>query len=531
MSNSGPVKKLVAELKRRKVFRVAIVYAAIGWVLIQIAEATFEPLQLPEWSMTLLIVLVAFGFPLAIGMAWALEVTPQGIRRETAEEDEPSSGTPSPDKERVETSGPSIAVLPFADMSPDKDQDYFCEGIAEEILNALVRIEGLRVASRTSAFQFKEKTPDIQTVARELNVNTVLEGSVRKSGSQLRITAQLIKSADGFHLWSEQFDGSVEDVFAIQDEIASKIADALRVRFDPRAKGVLQNRVTTAIQAYDYYLRGRQLGNQFGKRSQENAIRMYDKAIEIDPEYAPAYSGLADSHATLYMFFDTSQSHCERAQWASTRASELAPNSAEAHVSRGLAELQVEGFELAEKAFERAIEIDPHMFEAYYYYGRASAAQGKFEKAAELFEKAAELRPEDYQTVLITVQIYWSLGRENKSLEAARRGVERARRALALNPADARALYLGATGLETLDQREEATEWAERALAIDPDEPTVLYNIACLYSTMRRPDDAMDLLERAVLPGMANRSWVEHDSSLDPLRDQPRFKAFLKTLS
>ena len=135
------------------------------------------------------------------------------------------------------------------------------------------------------------------------------------------------------------------------------------------------------------------------------------------------------------------------------------------------------------------------------------------------------------ETVLITVQIYWSLGRENKSLEAARRGVERARRALALNPADARALYLGATGLETLDQREEATEWAERALAIDPDEPTVLYNIACLYSTMRRPDDAMDLLERAVLPGMANRSWVKHDSSLDPLRDQPRFKAFLKTLS
>ena len=531
MSNSGPIKKLITELKRRKVFRVAIVYAAIGWVLVQIAEATFEPLLLPDWTMTLLIVLVAFGFPIAIGMAWALEVTPQGIRRETAAEGEPAIAESAPDQQRVETSAPSIAVLPFADMSPDKDQDYFCEGIAEEILNALTRIEGLRVASRTSAFLFKDKASDIQTVARELGVNTVLEGSVRKSGSRLRVTAQLINSTDGYHLWSERFDGSVEDVFAIQDEIATKIADALRVQFDPRAKGVLQDRATTAIQAYDYYLRGRQLSNQFGKSNQENAIKMFDKAIEIDSEYAPAYSGLADSHATLYMFFDASQSHCERAQWASGRASELAPGSAEAHVSLGLAEMQAKKFESAEQAFERAIEIDPQMFEAYYYYGRAAAAQGKFERAVELFEKAAELRPEDYQTVLVALQLYRSLGRNEDALEAARRGLQRARRALELNPADTRALYLGSAALNSVGQPEEASKWAERALEIDPDEPSILYNVACLYSNQGRLDDAMNLLERAMLPGWANRTWVKHDSDLDPLREHPRFKAFLKTLS
>ncbi len=531
MSTTGPIKNFIAELKRRKVFRVALVYAAIGWVLVQIAEATFEPLQLPEWTMTLLIVLVVFGFPLAIGMAWALEVTPQGIRREITAEDEQSKAGPPPDKQGVETSAPSIAVLPFADMSPDKDQDYFCEGIAEEILNALTRIEGLRVASRTSAFQFKDGASSIQTVARELGVKTVLEGSVRKAGSQLRVTAQLINSADGYHLWSERFDGSVEDVFAIQDEIANKIADALRVRFGPQAKDVLQIRATTTIQAYDYYLRGRQLSNQFGKSNLENAIKMFDKAIEIDPEYAPAYSGLADSYAILYMFFVASQSNCERAQRASARASELAPNSTEAHVSRGLAEMQAKRFELAEQAFERAIEIDPQMFEAYYYYGRSSTAQGEFEKAVELFEKAAKLRPEDYQSLLLTVQIYRSLGRDEDSREAARRGLERTRRTLALNPADVRALYLGAAALSMLDQREEATEWGDRALAIDPDEPSVLYNVACLYSVMGRLDDAMDLLERALLPGMANRLWVMHDSDLDPLRKHPRFKAFLKALS
>ena len=421
--------------------------------------------------------------------------------------------------------------MPFLDISPERDQDYFCEGIAEEILNALTRIEGLRVVARSSSFQFRGPALDIRKVGNELGAQTVLEGSVRKAGSQLRVTAQLVSAGDGYHLWSERYDGGLEDVFAIQDGIATKIAGALKLKLTPQERDVIQAKPTGEIQAYEYYLRGRQFVNQFSKRRMTAAIQMFDRAIEIDPTYVPAYAGLTTAAAMLHMYWDADESLGVRAERASAKAIELDPKSADAHISRGISELLAKRFDAAEQAFERAIALNPRSFDAHYYYARCCASRGNPGKAVALYEKAAALRPEDYQSLILARQVYHGMGRMDDARSAAERGLERARRALELNPGDMRALTLGPGALRELGRVDEGKEWSERALVLEPDEPAVLYNVACFYSTIGEPDRAMDLLERtSVMPGIANREWVEHDPDLDPLRELPRFKAFVATL-
>ncbi len=527
MAGFSGAQRFWGELRRRKVIRVVAVYALVAWILIQVAQATFEPLGLPHWTLTLVIMLLILGFPIAVALAWALETTPEGIRREQpAAAAVPAESAQA--KHPADTA--SIAVLPFVDMSPDRDQDYFCEGMAEEILNALTRIEGLRVASRTSAFQFKGRATDVRKVAQELGVGTVLEGSVRKAGNQLRVTAQLISAGDGYHLWSDRYDRGLEDVFAIQDEIATRITEALKLRLTRKDLESIQVKPTGDIQAYDYYLRGRQFLNLWGKRRMQHAIQMFEKAIEIDPGYAPAYAGLTQASAMMYMFFDPDARFCAAAERASAKALALDPDSAEAHTTRGIAELMAGRYAAAEQAFERAVALNPKAFDAHYNYARSCVVRGEYARAAALFEKAADVRPEDFQALMLAAAPYHALGRKDAEHSAAERGLERVRRTLELNPADVRALYLGAGALRILGRDKEAREWAERALALEPDEPSVLYNVACLYAQVGEHDRAMDLLERAVLPGMANRVWVEHDSDLESLRELPRFKTFFATL-
>lgn len=527
MTDRSHVKRFFSELRRRKVLRVAAVYAGLAWILLQVAEVTFAPLQLPEWALTLVLMLAILGFPVAVVLAWVLERTPGGIRRDSSPDE---TRPPADEKTGPAPAERSIAVLPFVDMSPDHDQDYFCEGMAEEILNALTRVDGLRVAARTSAFQFKGRAVDLRKVGQDLGVSTVLEGSVRKSGDQLRLTAQLINVADGYHLWSERYDRRLADVFAIQDEIATEITRALQIRLTPRDRTAIRTRTTDDMEAYDHYLRGRQFMNQFGPRSMVSARMMFERAIELDPDYAPAYAGLSLANAMIHMYWDPDPKFCQKAQLASARAIELDPESAEVHAAHGLAELLANRFGSAEHAFERAIELDPRSFDAYYYYARNCASSGQLDKAVQLYEKAATARPEDYQAILLSTQVYRALGRHDDARSAAERGLRRAERALELNPNDVRALYLSGNALGQLGRDEEARNCVERALMLEPDEPSVLYNAACFYSQSGDLDRAMELLERAVLPGMANRVWVEHDSDLDPLRDLPRFKAYLETL-
>jgi TolB-like protein len=253
----------------------------------------------------------------------------------------------------------SIAVLPFADMSPSKDQDYFCEGIAEEIINALTKIDALRVASRSSAFAFKGQNQDIRKVGERLNVGTVMEGSVRKAGNRIRITAQLINVLDGYHLWSERYDRDLEDVFAVQDEIAESIVKALRVVLTDEEKRAIEQPRSENIEAYEYYLRGRQFFYQFREKGLQFARRMFTRAIEIDPDYARAYAGIADCSSQLYKYWDASAANLEQAETASRKALELAPDLAESHASRGFALTLGGHHEQANREFETATSTTP----------------------------------------------------------------------------------------------------------------------------------------------------------------------------
>jgi len=424
----------------------------------------------------------------------------------------------------------SIAVLPFADMSPEHDQDYFCEGIAEEIINALSRIQALEVASRTSAFAFKGKNEDIGDIGHKLKVATVLEGSVRKAGDRLRVTAQLVNVANGYRLWSERYDRQLEDVFAIQDEIAGSIVKALRVMLSEEEKRAIEKAPTENVQAYEFYLRGRQYFHQFRRKGILAARRMFERAIDIDPGYALAYAGIADCSAFLYMYWDGSKANLEGADSASRKALELGPGLAEAHASRGFAVTLIKRYEEARQEFETAIRLNPKLYEAHYLYARACVQEGAMEEAVRHYEDAARVRPEDYQALLLLTVPLRALGKEEEIRAALERGVERARRHLELDPEDFRALCLGAAGLADLGQKAEALEWARRASVRDAEDPGLLYNLACVYALSDMPEEAIKTLESAVENGFGHREWLENDSDLNALRAEPRFQALLKKL-
>lgn len=424
----------------------------------------------------------------------------------------------------------SVAVLPFADMSPEKDQDYFTDGIAEEIINALSKIQALRVASRSSAFAFKGKNLDIREVGEKLGVSTVLEGSVRKAGNRLRITVQLVNVTDGYHLWSDRYDRQLEDVFAVQDEIAENIVKALRVVLSENEKRAIEQARPENVQAYEYYLRGRQFVHQYREKSLQFARRMFQRAIEVDPSFARAYAGLADISSMLYQWWDASDANLSQAEMASRKALELAPDLAAAHASRGFALTLRKQYPEAEQAFEVALKLDPTLFEAYYFYARTCFQQGKLEAAAKLFEKASEVRPEDFQAQYLCCGVYAGLGRTADEETARRRTIAKIEKHLELNPDDARALYFGAGAISKLGKRERAIEWLERAHAVDPEDSAVLYNVGCVYALLGEADKALECLEQAVVHGYGHKEWVQHDSDLDPLRQLPRFQKLLANL-
>lgn len=504
-----------AELVRRKVYPVIVAYAVAAWILLQVGEVTFDPLGMPDWVMTALVIVVIGGFPIAAVLAWMFDISPSGIRRDGSVKVQDDPDGP-----------PSVAVLPFADMSPNQDQGYFCEGIAEEVLNALSQIEALRVVSRTSSFRFASMGEDVRAIGARLGASAILEGSVRKADDQLRVTAQLINVADGYHLWSKTFDRELKDIFAIQDEIATCIGESLLDTLVP---------VTTTmccdVTAYEFYLRGRQFLNRFRKVEFEHARKMFHSAIERDPEFASAWAGYADTYSLAIMYAVSDSSYRDRASEASAKALELDPDSAEAHASVGLAHLVREEFDDAERELNKAIELKPTFFEAYYYFARTRFHQGDMEMAAEWFAKAAEVNPDDYQSRLLRVQILRGMGRMDEALAEAPEAVEVVERQLEWHPDDARALHLGAGSLILLGDIERAERWLQRALEIDPNDSIVLYNAACNYATLGKIEQSLDYLERAIEKGTASSGWMRNDEDLANLHGHPRYEALLDEVS
>ena len=426
---------------------------------------------------------------------------------------------------------PAIAVLPFMDMSPSRDQDYFCEGLAEELIDALTHVDGLRVTCRSCSFQFRSAGMDLREVGKQLGVNSIVEGSVRRAGDQLRITVQLIDVATGYHKWSQRFERTLGDVFAIQDEIAAQVATTLRggAALSQREQRGLR-RPHTSTEPYEYYLRGRQSLHRMQQPDLEQSRRMFEAAIELDADYAPAWAGLATVHALLYEWWGSKEEDLHRADRASQIAMELAPDLADAHFARGFALSLHRRYDEAQIHFELAARINPNLFDAYYYYGRAAFARGEIEHSVELFRKAAAVRQEDYQSPTFEAQSLTMLGRVDEARVATRESVVRAERILALNPLDGRALAIGALALYAEGDVGRALEWSQRAVDLYPDDLSALLNNACLKLRSGLHEEALDILERFFGRGQGKRDWVEHDPDYDCVRDHPRFKAMFEKL-
>lgn len=425
------------------------------------------------------------------------------------------------------TAEKSLAVLYFENLSGAKEDEYFRDGMTEDIITELAKIAVLRVFPRSAALAYRDKPTVATQIGQQLGAAYVLEGSLRRAGNRLRITAQLVQTRTGHSAWAERYDRQLEDVFAIQDEIAQNIARALRVMLTEKEKRAIEKVPTTEVQAYDFYLRGRQFLNQFRRKGLDFARQMFARAIVVDPSYARAYAGVADCCSFLYMNFEASEANLKEADASSRRAVELDPQLAEAHAARGLAVSLRKQFSEAEKEFETAIRLDPRLFEAHYFYARACFAQGKKEEATRLSEQACRANPDDYQAPSLLAMTLRSLGRAEESKAVRRRTVQVVEKHLELHPDDARAYYLGAINLCELGEQERGLEWAGRALAMDPEDSGVLYNVACVYALQGQAEKSLECLESAVQHGFAHKEWIEHDSDLDSIRNHPRFQALL----
>jgi adenylate cyclase len=425
---------------------------------------------------------------------------------------------------------PSVVVLPFNNMSGDPEQEYFSDGITEDVITDLSKVSGLFVVARNTAFTYKGKPVKVQDVCKELGVKYALEGSVRKAGARVRVTGQLIDAADGGHVWADRYDRDLTDIFAIQDEITHAIVEQLKVKLLPQEQRSIAKAPTDNVEAYTYYLRGRQFLHRHSKSYYQLARRMFAKAVELDPGFARAYAGIADCDSFLFLHYHENVA-IDSILAMSAQALALDDKLAEAHASRGLALSLVQRYPDAMAEFERAIELDPNSFEAHYFYGRACFAQDRPTEAAAQFERAAALKPDDYQSPAMLVMIYRAIGRERDVTSAARKVVEIAEQELGKHPENPRPAYLGAGALIELGERDRAREWISRAMATDPDDVLTQYNVACVYSKLGELDVAFDLLER-LLPhaNHETKSWVRHDPDFDALRTQPRYSKVLELL-
>jgi len=424
---------------------------------------------------------------------------------------------------------PAIAVLPFADLSESADQQYFCDGLAEELIHGLSRVKGLRVTGRTASFQFRGSA-DPREIGERLGVQTLLEGSVRKTGERLRITVQLVRIADGQQLWSQRFDRQLEDIFAVQEEIAGQVADALRLVLASDAGSAARRRQPGNVAAYEFYLRGRDYYWRFNAIGVGYGIEMFRRALELDPGYGLAWAGLADCHALRRMWFAGSDEDLRAADQASAQALAVSPALPEAHISRGLAISLHGGYDEAAGEFAAAVALDPNLCEAHYFWGRSCFMQGRHAEAAAHFQLAEAGSPDEFEPPNFLALSYAALGRTEEQRLALQRAIRNVERHVRDHPDQARPYCIGANALLLLGERERAFEWCERALAIDPRDATALYCVGCVYALDGQVERGLDLLERAVDTGFGAADWIVNDPDWESAREHPRFRAVLARL-
>jgi TolB-like protein/Tfp pilus assembly protein PilF len=594
----------IEELKRRNVFRVGIAYAVSAWVLLQIVDLVLENISAPEWVMQVFMLALAIGFPVAVIFAWAFEMTPDGIKKErdvdrshsitpqTGQKlnrsiiivlvialvwfgwdkfrEEPGSDSISPEiAQSVEpstegqsnlsssnTTEKSVAVLPFVNMSDDKQNEYFSDGISEELLNVLVRVKGLRVPSRTSSFTFKGSSLKLSEIGKELKVDHILEGSVRKSGDRIRVTAQLIEVNTDTHLWSETYTRQLDDIFAVQDEIAQSIVAALKITLTGNEQAAIQSRSTTDAEAYNTYLLGRHMWNQRSPDSLLASINPLREAVMLDPGFGQAWAALADSYVLIPEYrAGPLKEFIPLAHEAIAKALAINPESAGALTTSAYIKFMYDyDFEAARKEFKKAIENDPDYATAHQWYGEMLAVEGNTQAALDELRLARRIDP---LAPIIPHVMAFVLMYTDRAAEAYAYSDE----ALALDPYfqstignlgtlnlmtgkfdEARANFkqLGtildynpATDLAIIDALENP-ELKEKALQILTQDSFLFEGVmgkSMYLVLLGEPELALDSLEKAFDEGDSYATHMKRLNVYDPLRDNPRFQALLKKMN
>jgi TolB-like protein len=540
------LKKFFAELKRRKVYSVAVAYLVAGWALAQGIAQVFPVFDIPIWVVRLVVVLIVLGFPLALVLSWFFDLTRYGIVR-----------TPDAKTDKIDLAeGPdlfekSIAVLPFVDLSPEKDHDYFSDGIAEEILTALAKIDALRVAARRSSFWFKDKKATVKEIADKLNVEHVLEGSVRRDGNRVRVTAELTECCNGFTLWSETFEREFQGIFALEDEITRAIVDALKVKLDISTPSA--SRLVHSTDAYDAYLHGLFNSDKTTEEALRQSLVFFQRALDKDPQFARAWTGIAKVWLWLADAYALPLEAYSKVREAALNALKIDKGEAEAHVylaeTKRILDWDLDG---AEVEYKRAFDIDANSTPSNYFIAAFYAARGERDKALSYLRRTAKIDPASLWVSNFACELYRYFGMHDEAIAAGER-------ALQLDPTfaygepllaalyremgrfdEAIALYKKAEGLRDragfglaityarMNRREEARETLQAAI-VDR-EYTPGDAIAHVHVALHEHEKAIQELERACEERSSSLHMVGIAPEFGPLRSDERFISILKKI-
>jgi adenylate cyclase len=422
----------------------------------------------------------------------------------------------------------ALAVLPFDNISPDPETDYFSDGLTEELIARLSLVREIELISRWASMQHKGRVQDIRAVGAELGARYIVGGSVRRFQDSVRITVQLVDVVTNRQLWGNTYKGKLDDIFDIQEQVAQQIVEALKLKLTFSEKVSLTKRQTLNAQAYDLYLRGQEQLYRLTKRSVEYSIQLFEKAIELDPRYAAAYAGCSSAYGQMYQLIAREERYRELAQELSFKALMYDNNLPEAYRAMGLSYFLWGKLAEATASCNKAIEIDPDDFIAHWTLGRIYFTEGKLEAALALFRRVAEIKPGFYAGLLDVAQTCMSLGRKEEADVVYRQWLEIIPNYLLQNPDDARARLIYANQLGRFGRRDEAIKEGTKALVLSPGDPVMLYNAACLYASLQEPARAIEALKQAFEAGYTNIGWMKNDPDLTSLRSDPEFQAMLQ---
>jgi TolB-like protein/Flp pilus assembly protein TadD len=422
----------------------------------------------------------------------------------------------------------SIAVLYFENMSADQESDYFCAGMTEDIITDLSRIKELKVVPRGDVFPFRKKEVNTRQIGSMLQVNYILEGSIRKAGNRIRITAQLVDVQSGFQLWADRFDRLLEDIFNVQDEVSQKITSSLKVSLSASEQQSLLQKPTDNLRAYELLLRGRDLMYRRGRKNNDAAITMFQQALSLDPAFAAVYAALAEAYSYNFSWYDGGPQWLERTVEMTERATQLDPATAETQFGKGMVYFHKKQFADARKVWEGVIRQRPDFYDAHRWLGIISDIEGRFDEALEHYEHCARIKPYSEEPPMHAYMTYRKKGDERSALEMERRLIEVGERKLEINPDDAIALSRMAGPYAHLGQPEKARAALKRVTEIDPRDGLLLYNIACSYAVLGEVEEAVSLLRAAVRSGYKNTvSWIKFDPDLESVRAHPSYNDIL----